>query len=91
MFVSIIASAETGEQIRTLPDLMQRKEEARVAHPWERMYVLQLARFVTRVIGELGGRAQSRGLPVPYLEEFFHGFQLEDREFRRRTIWTLEP
>ena len=65
MLVSIIASSETGTQIRTLPDLMRRQEEARVAHPWERMYVLQLARFVTRVIGELGGRAQTRGLPVP--------------------------
>lgn len=91
MLVSIIASSETGEEIRTLSDLMQRQEEARVAHPWERMYVLQLARFVTHVIGELGGRARGRGLPVPYLDEFFYGFQLEDREFRRRKVWTIEP
>jgi hypothetical protein len=80
VLVSIITSSESGEEIRTLSDLMQRQEEARVAHPWERMYVLQLARFVTRVLGELGGRAQGRGFPVPYLEEFFYGFQLEDRE-----------
>jgi hypothetical protein len=89
-FVSIIATAETGEAIRSLPDMLRRNDEARVAHPWERMYVLQLARFLTRIIAALGGAAQREGLPVPFLEEFFYRFQLEDRDFRRRKIWTIE-
>jgi hypothetical protein len=54
------------------------------------MYVLQIARFLTHVIGEFGKLAQSRGLPVPYLYEYFYVFQLDDREFRNRKIWATE-
>lgn len=85
--ISVIATAETGEPIRDLPDLMRRNAEATTARPWERMYILQIARFLTYVIGELGKRAQAVGLPVPYLDEFFYDFQLDDQDFRRLKNW----
>jgi hypothetical protein len=68
-YVSVIATAETGESIRDLHDLVRRGAEAKAARPWERMYVLQLARFVTSVVSQLGRLAQAKGLPVPFLYE----------------------
>lgn len=87
VFVSVVATSEAGDQIRDVADLMRRRAEANAARPWERMYVLQLARFVTRVIGELASLAQQTGLYVPFLDEYFYEFQLDDGEFRRLKIW----
>jgi hypothetical protein len=89
-FISVIATGETGEPIRDLGDVVRRGLRAAAGKPWERMYVLQIARYVTNIIGELGSRAQEKGLPVPYLEEYFYTFQMGDREFRQRKVWTLD-
>jgi hypothetical protein len=89
-YVFVDVTLETGEAIQNPRDLLLRAAEVRVSRPWERMYVLQLARFVTRVIGNLGGLAQQSGLPVPYLEEFFYMFQRDDRDFRTRKIWSIQ-
>lgn len=90
MYVSVAATTETREPIRALPRLASIVAEERAARPWERMYVLQLARFLTAVIGELGTLAQAEGLPVPYLDEYFYDFQLDDAVFRRRKTWLVE-
>jgi hypothetical protein len=86
LLVSVIASAETGEPIVDLQDLRLRKLEADVARPWERMYVLQIARFVTYVLGEIGHVTRAVA-DVPFLEEYFYEFQVDDADFRRRKIW----
>ncbi len=83
---AVIATTETGEPIDSLDDLMRRTFEARAAQPWERMYVLQIARFVTYVLGEIGHVAR-RVVDAPYIEEFFYEFQLDDPCFRRLRIW----
>jgi hypothetical protein len=90
MLVSVLGWSETGEPLRSLDVLMRRKIEAELARRWERMYVLQLARFVTNVIGRIGSEAQTKGLQVPFMHEYFTGFQAEDREFRNRKAWLLE-
>ena len=68
---------------------MIRSAEAQRARPWERMYLLQLARFVATVLRELGERAQARRLSVPCLIEFFYLFMETDRYFRTRKTWSL--
>jgi hypothetical protein len=90
-FVSVIATSETGDAIADLSQLAERTSEANVTKPWERMYVLQLARFVTRVVGRLGSQAQQAGLAVPFLDEYFYLFQREDHDFRNRKVWLIEP
>jgi hypothetical protein len=54
------------------------------------MYVLQLCRFLGTVIEELGRQARAKGLPMPFLEAFFHIFRLTDREFRTRKLWSIQ-
>ncbi|MEJ7784472.1 MAG: hypothetical protein WKF96_06685 [Solirubrobacteraceae bacterium] len=87
--VWVVATGETGEPVRDLEDVMLRGARGRVARPWERMYILQLARYVTRVIGEFGVQAQAKGMPVPFLEEYFQAFQVDDADFRSRKTWLL--
>jgi hypothetical protein len=86
---SVRSIAETGAPISSLADLTMRSAEAQVARPWERMYVLQLCRFLGTVIEELGKHAQAEGLPVPFLREFFWIFRLSDRDFRVRKVWSI--
>ncbi len=85
--VSVIAVTETGEAITGLPELVQRSQEANATGPWQRMYVLQLARFVTGVISELGELLQRTRPDIPFLHEFFDCYQLDDAEFRRLKVW----
>jgi hypothetical protein len=79
---------ETGDLIRTVFDLEVSSAEAKAARPWERMYVLQLCRFLGRVLEGLGGRARAAGFPMPDFLEFFFVFFQPDRDFRRRKRWT---
>jgi hypothetical protein len=85
--VFVVATTETGGSIADLSGLMRRSAEANAVGPWQRMYVLQLARFVTRVISELGGLLQRTRPDIPFLEEFFYPFQLDDGDFRRLKVW----
>ena len=82
--------AETGEPIRSLQDSTRRSAEAVFARPWERMYVLQLCRYLGTAIEQLGGEAQSRGMEIPFLTEFFYIFRQSDRDFRTRKVWSLD-
>jgi hypothetical protein len=88
--VSVLATSEDGAPIRDVGDVVLRGFAADAGKPWERMYVLQLARYVTAVIGEVTDAAQRERLPVPYLREYFYAFQLDDLDFRKRKIWTIE-
>lgn len=81
--------SEGGEPIRSVGDLRRSSAEARIARRWERMYVLQLARFLGQVIGKLGSIAQADGLEIPFLYEFFEIFQADDQYFRERTTWSI--
>lgn len=85
--VVVLATAETGARIREVKEVMRRRAEAKFAREWERMYVLQLARFVTGAVGKLASSAQDCGLYVPFLNEYFYESQLDDRAFRQRKTW----
>ena len=60
------------------------------ARPWERIYVLQIARFVGKVMSSLGYAAQGQRLEdVPYFSEFFAIFNNQDAYLRRRKVWSI--
>jgi hypothetical protein len=91
-FTSVRHTAETGEAITTVYAGAVRTSAAEVAIPWERMYVLQIARFVSRVVDAVTTAAHYAGLPnIPYLHEFFAVFENEDRYFRERKVWSIYP
>jgi hypothetical protein len=87
---SMYGISETGETIRTVADAVLRSLQAEAARPWERMYVMQLARFLGAVIVQLANLARSEGLAVPVMVEFFYIFEQNDSYFRSRKTWSLE-
>jgi hypothetical protein len=54
------------------------------------MYVLQIARFLARLLSELGslGYRMSPQI-IPELSEFYRVFENDDREFRKRKTWRM--
>jgi len=89
-YVIVRSHAETGESIETLHDAMLQSAAVAFARPWERMYVLQIARFIGTVMSSLGYAAQGKRLEdVPYLSEFFAIFNNQDTYLRKRKVWSI--
>jgi hypothetical protein len=81
---------EDGTPIQTPGAAFLRTAETEFARRWERMYVLQLARFVGAVLAELGFQAQVTGFEdIPYFSEFFALFHNSDTYFRNRKTWSI--
>jgi hypothetical protein len=81
--------AETGEEIREVNAASMRTGYTEAARPWERMYLLQLARFATQILVELGYVAQGAGMDVPYFSEIFAIFNNDDSMLRTRKTWSI--
>jgi hypothetical protein len=80
---------ETGAELRSVEGAALAKLKTNAARPWERMYVLQLGRFLGGVVVELGSLAEVCGVPVPALVEIYGLFGQEDSYLRRRKTWTI--
>ncbi len=79
---------EDGTPINSLAAAFMRTAETEFARRWERMYVLQLARFVGSLLGELGFLG-SASHEIPHLSEFFGIFRNSDKYFRERRTWSI--
>ncbi|HWC47867.1 MAG TPA: hypothetical protein VG448_03190 [Solirubrobacterales bacterium] len=79
---------EDGKLIDSPGAMVLRSLETEFARRWERMYVLQLARFVGKVLSELGFRGNGRG-DIPYFSEFFALFGNSDAYLRGRKTWSI--
>jgi hypothetical protein len=90
-YSSVLHYSETGDPINTVYEGSRRTGERNAVIPWERMYVLQLGRFIGRVLGDLGHIAQATLSDVPYLSEFFAIFHNSDSYFRSRKVWSIYP
>ena len=82
-------TAETGESLRTVYEASARAGATEFAKRWERMYVLQLARFMANVLSDLGSTPGAQGLDVPGLYEFFAIFRNDDAYFREKKVWSI--
>lgn len=87
-YMAIRFFTEDGTLIDSAGAASMRTAETEYARRWERMYVLQLARFVGSLLGELGylGRASYE---IPHLSEYFGIFRNSDRYFRERKTWLI--
>lgn len=82
--------SETGDTIDSVYEASRHTGVTEFARPYERMYVLQIARFLGIVLSKLGGTCNT--LPpsiVPNLSEFFEIFRSSDRDFRQRKGWSI--
>jgi hypothetical protein len=81
--------AEDGTPITSLEAGALHSGATEYARPWERMHVLQIARFLGEVLSVLGYEAQGTQPDVPYLSEFFALYNNEDAFFRQRKTWSI--
>jgi hypothetical protein len=89
-FSRVHHESETGEQIDSLYAGANATAMTKVAKPWERMHVFQIARFVGNIMSDLGGVTQTEGvIEIPYFSEFFAIFRNDDSYFRSRKNWSI--
>jgi hypothetical protein len=88
-FTSVRHQSETGEVIDSVYKGSALSAANRAAKPWERMYVLQIARFVGAALGELAHAAHVAELEVPAFVEMFGLFNNDDALFRNRKTWSI--
>jgi len=82
--------AEDGTPITSLEAGAMHAGAVEFARPWERVHVLQIARFLAEVLSKLGTNAQSITHPdIPYLGEFFAIYLNSDTYFRQRKTWSI--
>lgn len=82
--------AEDGTSISSLEAGALHVGAVDFARPWERVHVLQIARFLAEVLSSLGDESQSSGNPdIPYMREFFALYLNSDAFFRKRKTWSI--
>jgi hypothetical protein len=78
-----------GSDVRDVSSLALQGTLNADAVPWTRMYTLQIARWLARVLATLSDDAlRERDPDIPYLLEFFSRFDQPDRNLRRLKRWT---
>lgn len=86
----VIHHSETGDLLDTIYDASFQTGITNFAKPYTRMYVMQIARFLARLLSELCHAAlRSRMDTVPYLSEFFAIFNNDDKYFKQRKTWSI--
>lgn len=89
-FMLVHHQSETGDPIDSPYAGAIATSEFKFSKPWERMYTLQIARFVGRVMSKLGHIAQTKQVAeIPYLSDFFAIFNNKDSYFRSRRTWSI--
>jgi hypothetical protein len=86
---AVVHSTERGEAIDTMMSGALNTASAAFARRWERMYVLQLGRFLGGVLDKLSEEGQRQGMLIPYIGEIFGIFGSTDAMFRNRQVWSI--
>ena len=82
--------SERGDRIETIYEASLQTGITEFARPYARMYVLQLTRFLGRLLSELGYAAHEVKLDViPEMSDFFAIFNNSDSYFRKRKTWSI--
>lgn len=87
---SVLHRDEQGNQIRTVFDGSLGSGLNAITKPWERMYVLQIARFLRATFGQLSDAAHAAGMAeLADLDECFQIFSGTDKSLRMRKVWSI--
>jgi hypothetical protein len=87
MFVRM--TTQSGAPLRNAESAALQTAITDRAHPYERMYILQIARSIANIMSNLGHLVHTTKLDCPYLGEFFAIFRNPDSYFRQRKTWTI--
>lgn len=87
-FALVRHQTEIGEPLTSLEAGALHSSETEFARRWERMYVLQICRFLAKVIVQLSNLGSSEDIPVEF-NRLYSIFLMDDSYFRSRTIWSI--
>lgn len=86
----VLYHSETGEILDSVYEASTQTAITDFVRPYVRMYVMQIARFFSGLLSELGNVAHRCQLEViPELSEFFAIFNNSDEYFRQRKSWSI--
>jgi hypothetical protein len=88
-FALVRHHAEDGTPITSMEAGALHIGATEFARRWERMYVLQIARFLGELMYALGVRAQGTNPDIPYFVEFYALYLNEDSFLRSRKTWSI--
>ena len=60
-----------------------------LTRPWERMYVLRIARYLSQVLSAITYESYQAKIQLPHFPDFFGLFNNDDRYFRSRKGWSI--
>ena len=82
---------ERGLGPYTLYDIFEHNKIIEFAQSYQRMYVMQIIRFLSVIFFKLEDKFWNTGtdLKIPYLSEIFYIFNAEDSDFKKRKTWSL--
>lgn len=87
---SVSHLSEHQQRLDTIYSASLQTGTTEFAKPYVRMYVMQIARFLARILSELTYSAYAAKLDtIPHLPEIFAIFQNGDKYFFRRKIWSI--
>jgi hypothetical protein len=81
--------SETGELISDVFSASARTGLTELAKPWERMYVLRIARYLGRVLSEVSFESYRTRIELPHFSDFFGMYENSDSYFRSRKTWSI--
>lgn len=82
--------SERGEELNTVYEASLQTGVTDYAKPYTRMYVLQIARFLGRLLSELGYTSYNYPLDtIPHFADFFAIFNNDDNYLRKRKTWSI--
>lgn len=87
-FALVRHQTEVGGPLTSLEAGALHSSEIEFARRWERMYVLQICRFLAKVIVQLSDLGRSEDIPVEF-DRLYSIFLMDDSYFRRRATWSI--
>ena len=86
----VMHTSETGTPLHSVEAAAVHGAATEYVKPWTRMYVLQIARFLSKVMFTLSIAAYEQRLQsIPHLSDFYRIFMNDDRYFRARKRWSV--
>jgi hypothetical protein len=91
-YSSVHHISESGNPLNNLYDASMQTAITAFVTPYVRVHVVQIIRFMSFLVSELGYEAQAQRLDdIPYLSEFFAIFKNDDKYVKSKKSWSIYP
>lgn len=86
----VIFESEAGAELNNIHDASMQTAKINQAKPYTRMYVMQITRFIARLLSELSYASYGAQLDsIPHMSDFFAIFNNKDKYLKSRKTWSI--